>query len=214
MNSSREDPIVLSFNDSILRISDIRLLQGSHWLNDQIISFYYEYLEKIKYKNNRNLLFVSPEVTQCMKLMHGTELESLLQQLNAKDKSFIFFAFNDNESHEAGGTHWSLLVFSKPERMFFHFDSLGNSNKDIVQKFVSHIKGALNLPNSQMSSIRCLQQTNSYDCGIHVLCMTDKIADYVNRYECVEGVEQLRHDTISAKRGEILKLITTLSKKV
>lgn len=214
MSYTRADPIALSFNDTILRVSDIQLLQGPHWLNDQILSFYFEYLETIKYKTNPELLFVSPEVTQCMKLMSDVELKSLIEHLNANKKLFIFFALNDNESHRAGGTHWSLLVFSRPERTFFHFDSLGNSNQDAMQQFVNRIKEAFDCRICHMKPIRCLQQSNSYDCGIHVLCMTDNIADYVNRFECVNGVEPLHHDTISAKRGELLKLISSLGGKV
>ncbi|XP_011191614.1 sentrin-specific protease 8 [Zeugodacus cucurbitae] len=211
---SHADPIALSFNDTCLRMSDVQLLQGPHWLNDQILSFYYEYLEKVKYKNNPDLLFVAPEVTQCMKLTDDDELETVLNQLEAPRKQFIFFALNDNESTQAGGTHWSLLVFSRPEKTFFHFDSWGNNNSLASQQFVHQIKVALNCRQCHIKPIRCLQQANGYDCGIHVICMTDNIADYVNRYECVEGVGPLHQDIISAKRSELLKLIQSLGGKV
>lgn len=36
------DPVVLSFHDSSLRESDVSLLEGSNWLNDRIIGFYFE----------------------------------------------------------------------------------------------------------------------------------------------------------------------------
>ena len=34
-----EDPVILSFNDSLLRKSDVSLLEGPYWLNDNIIGF-------------------------------------------------------------------------------------------------------------------------------------------------------------------------------
>ncbi|XP_005176411.1 sentrin-specific protease 8 [Musca domestica] len=211
---SHADPIALSFNETCLRTSDVQLLSGPYWLNDQIISFYYEYLERVKYKNNPDLLFVPPEVTQCMKFSDDGELETLLNQLEAPKKPFIFFVLNDNESTDAGGTHWSLLVFSRPEKTFFHFDSLGNSNSNASHQFVQRIKDALNCRNAHMKPIRCLQQANGYDCGIHVICMTDNIADNVNRFECVEGVGPLHQDTISAKRSDLIKLIQSLGGKI
>ena len=36
------DPIVLSYHDSLLRQSDVALLEGSNWLNDRIIGFFFE----------------------------------------------------------------------------------------------------------------------------------------------------------------------------
>lgn len=211
---SHADPVALSFNETCLRTSDVQLLCGPYWLNDQIISFYYEYLERVKYKNNTDMLFVAPEVTQCMKFSDDGELETLLNQLEAPKKPFIFFVVNDNETTQAGGTHWSLLVFSRPEKTFFHFDSWGNNNSNSSHQFVQRIKDALNCRNCHMKPIRCLQQANGYDCGIHVICMTDNIADNVNRFECVEGVGPLHQDTISAKRSDLLKLIQSLGGKI
>lgn len=36
------DQIVLSFYDSLLRRSDVELLENCGWLNDRIIAFYFE----------------------------------------------------------------------------------------------------------------------------------------------------------------------------
>lgn len=208
------DPVVLSFHESCLRTSDVQLLQGPHWLNDQIISFYYEYLEHVKYRNNQDMLFVSPEVTQYIKFADDAELDTLLNQLKVAKKPFIFFVLNDNESTMAGGTHWSLLVFSRPEKSFFHFDSWSNNNLHASNQFVHRIKDTLSCHICQIKPVKCLQQTNGYDCGVHVMCMTDNIADNINRFECVEGVEPLHQDIISAKRSDIVKLIQSLGGKI
>ncbi|XP_033250815.1 sentrin-specific protease 8-like [Drosophila miranda] len=132
-SNSKADPISLSFHDSCLRLSDVKLLHGPRWLNDQILSFYYEYLTHVKYKTNDDIVFIAPEVTQCMKYMDDQELEQLMDQNKATRKPFIFFALNDNMSFEAGGTHWSLLVFSRPEKTFYHFDSYGNNTSNSVE---------------------------------------------------------------------------------
>jgi sentrin-specific protease 8 len=46
--SDRNKKTALNFHDSCLKLSDVDLLKGPHWLNDQIISFYFEYLEKVR----------------------------------------------------------------------------------------------------------------------------------------------------------------------
>lgn len=40
MGESEE--VVLSFRDSLLRRSDVELLQNCGWLNDRLIGFYFE----------------------------------------------------------------------------------------------------------------------------------------------------------------------------
>lgn len=214
MNDQRyhPDPFALNFHDSTLRVSDVQLLKGPHWLNGQIISFYFEYLQKCKFKTNSDILFVSPE--QCMKLLEDTEQDTMLQQTQINKKSFVFFALNDNETYRVGGTpHWSLAVLSRPERAFFHFDSSNNQNLLHCQQFVKRVKDALNCTRYHVKSIRCLQQLNGYDCGIHVLSMSEHIGDYVNRFECIDGFEGLHLDHVSRKRGEILKIIQILGGK-
>ncbi|KAH8398983.1 hypothetical protein KR222_007359, partial [Zaprionus bogoriensis] len=211
---SKADPISLSFHDSCLRMSDVQLLHGPRWLNDQASrAFYYEYLSHVKYKNNRDVCFLAPEVTQCMKFMDEQELELLLGEQDATSKPFIFFALNDNGSPGAGGNHWSLLVLSRPERSFFHFDSYGNNNTGASMELMNKVKDVLAVRQLRFRPMRCLQQANGYDCGIHVICMTDHIADYVNRYEMLEGLPTLHIDTVKAKRAELLKLILSLGGK-
>lgn len=39
MPVNHDDDRVLSFNDVLLRRSDVKLLQGPHWLNDQVLFF-------------------------------------------------------------------------------------------------------------------------------------------------------------------------------
>lgn len=195
--------ISLQFNSTSLRVSDVQLLKGPHDLNDQLISFYFEYLQKCKFKTNTDILFVSPMDSELTKL----------QQTQIDKKSFLFFALNDNETYRAGGTHWSLAVLSRPERAFFHFDSCNNQNVPKFQQFVKQIKDALNCSKYHVKSVRCLQQLNGYDCGIHVLAMAEHIGDYVNRFECIDGFEGLHLDHVSRKRGEILKIIQILGGK-
>lgn len=132
--------VVLSFHDILLHRSDVELLNGPHWLNDTVISFYFEYLEKVVFTKSSDLLFVSPEVTQCVKMVQTEEIQTFLEPLDVKRKKIVFFALNDNDTPDmAGGSHWSLLVYSKPENCFFHLDSSSGSNHNVAWDFASHL---------------------------------------------------------------------------
>lgn len=132
--------VVLSFHEILLHRSDVDLLDGPHWLNDTIISFYFEYLEKVIFRKTNDILFVSPEVTQCVKMVTTAEIKTFLEPLGIKNKNYVFFALNDNDSPDvAGGSHWSLLVYSKPESGFFHVDSSSGSNHNVAWEFASHL---------------------------------------------------------------------------
>lgn len=212
MHYSSPNPVVLSFHESLLRLSDIDLLRGPRWLNDTIISFYFEFLEIRQFEKNPMLLFVSPQVTQCVKLSPNSEIKVFLDPLVSNRCKFIFFALNDNEQTEvSGGSHWSLLVFSSSERMVYHFDSSRGTNHDQALDFGQKVLRFFGLPSySAFNEPICLQQTNGYDCGIHVLCNAENIAEYAQKHDKIEGCPVLCPDLVRTKRAEILGLIQTL----
>jgi sentrin-specific protease 8 len=52
------EKIILSYHDSCLYQSDLDILKcDSGWLNDRIISFYFEYLQKDVFDNDQ-ILFI------------------------------------------------------------------------------------------------------------------------------------------------------------
>lgn len=211
--SKHDDEMVLSFHETLLRQSDVALLQGPHWLNDHIISFYLEYLDMVVFNNSKNMLFISPEVTQCLKIVSQDEINIFLEPLDAANKSFIFFPINDNERDVAGGSHWSLLVFSRPEKVFYHFDSMSSSNEKHCEKFIPRIKSYLNVGTVLFRKAHCLAQSNGYDCGIHVLCNAENIARHIVSRNKVEGVSQLSNSIVARKRADILDIIKELRKQ-
>ncbi|KAK5641914.1 hypothetical protein RI129_010461 [Pyrocoelia pectoralis] len=213
MSRRGSNPVVLNFHESLLRLSDIELLNGHCWLNDSVISFYFEYLEISRYRKNPALLFVPPQVTQCIKLSPSTEVSVFLEPLISNRCRFIFFALNDNEQTEvSGGSHWSLLVFSEPERMVFHFDSSKGSNCEQAMEFGAKLLRYLRLSSYGFREPLCLQQSNGYDCGIHVMCNAENIADFASKHQKVEGCSVLKEDIVQSKRHNLLNLITNLAK--
>lgn len=217
--------IVLNFHNTLLRESDVNLLMGPHWLNDQIISFYLEYLEKNVFQNARGLLFISPEVVQCLKFVTRQEMSIFLEPLNANGKSFIFLPLNDNNEVKAGGNHWSLLVFSRPESTFFYYDSLSSGTSlRSLRPFLLELAAAIDCPEFDVRQGDCAKQNNSYDCGIHVVCNVECLARRALKYNCLddddatvstdEDPKKITSQKIRQKRQDILNLIQKLGGKL
>lgn len=187
------------------------LLQGPFWLNDQVIAFYFQYLESSKFKGaSDKILFVSPQVTQLLKMSEKSEWSSLLDPLRPGKKLLIFFAVNDNESPRSGGTHWSLLVYSRLHDTFFSFDSLNNFNNVTTRKLYHILRNALGLSEANLQTLPCANQSNGYDCGIHLLANVENICDFFLDRGDVENVPVLNFRAVANKRQEILALIKQL----
>ncbi|CAF4931061.1 unnamed protein product [Pieris macdunnoughi] len=205
--------VVLSFHETLLHQSDVDLLNGPYWLNDTIISFYFEYLEKVLFSDVNDILFVSPEVTQCIKMVTTDEIKIFLEPLNIDSKKFVFFALNDNSSPDtAGGMHWSLLVYSKIENCFFHLDSSSGINHDVAWDFASHLmtyfcRGDL----INFVDKECVQQSNGYDCGVHVICNTERLAEYARSHRQISSCDMTFSINTTAKRKDIISIIQNLA---
>lgn len=127
--SSSSDRVVVCLGDAILRQSDLELLKGPFWLNDRIISFYFEYLHQTKFDSSSKICFMSPEVSQFLKLVSSQEIPVFLEPLCMEEKELILLAVNNaNDPDQPGGSHWSLLIFSSQAREFFHLDSSDGMN--------------------------------------------------------------------------------------
>ncbi len=86
-----EGEIVLCYYDSCLRKSDVELLDGHKWLNDNIIAFWFEYLEYDLYSDvSQKITFFSPQVVQFIKSKTNKQIKadvySMLSSMNLKEK--------------------------------------------------------------------------------------------------------------------------------
>ncbi|CAB3234073.1 unnamed protein product [Arctia plantaginis] len=140
------------------------------------------------------------------------EIHTFLNPLGISFKQFVFFPLNDNNTPDvAGGSHWSLLVYSKPENSFFHFDSSYVSNHNAAWEFASHLIPYLTKVGSiNFADKDCSQQTNGYDCGIHVISNTERLAEYAHKNGLIGNSDMTIKINPSAKRKEILSIINNL----
>lgn len=217
-----DDGIVLNFHDSLLRQSDMKLLDPNEWLNDNIISFAFEYFEKEQFaKFSKFVAFVSPQVTQCMKLMSAEEAQLLVEPLALKDKQYVFFAVNDNMSlDETGGHHWSLLLLNVTKRVCYHYDSVLSSNHDSAQLVYKVLKPMFN-GDLKFEEGESPQQKNSSDCGVYVICLTEHLCDEkmkettdsLSSSSSLSAAEAVTAKTVCKKREHLKSTILYLRHK-
>jgi sentrin-specific protease 8 len=125
MSSSESDPILVSYHDSIVRSSNLKTLDNSNWLDDNIITFAFEYLQyesKFTEDNKKSFVFVTPPVVQFLKMSDDLSSEQLLQSIDFLDKKFLILPINDNRQVTVfGGSHWSLLILSIQGKSSYFF---------------------------------------------------------------------------------------------
>ncbi len=169
-----KDKIVLSYHDSLLHESDVGLLDDTKWLNDRLIGFVYEYMERETFVDAPTslFLFMTPSTVQCLKLCSSMQEAEMcfLEPLDARNKRYIFIPINNNANAEqAGGSHWSLLLYDKRWCSFVHYDSIG-SNYSVAKAFVNKYASYFGLSaECYRNADNYVKQTNSYDCGMFVL---------------------------------------------
>lgn len=186
------------------------MLRGPHWLNDDLIAFYFFYIAHNVLKDNSDdFLLVPPAVTQLIK-MCPDDAETTFESLHAGRKKIICFALNDNREAGAGGSHWSLVVFSRLENSFLSLDSCGDHNQAATIQLVKVLRVAFRCPAAPEVKVETLQQRNGHDCGIHVLANVENVCSYFLEQNRAATVPMLTDDVVRGKRAQILNIIEQL----
>ncbi|KFO38015.1 Sentrin-specific protease 8 [Fukomys damarensis] len=210
------DPVVLSYMDSLLRQSDVSLLDPPSWLNDHIIGFAFEYFANSQFRDCSDFVcFISPEVTQFIKCTNSpAEIAMFLEPLDLPHKRVVFLAINDNSNQAAGGTHWSLLVYLQDKNSFFHYDSHSKSNSIHAKQVAEKLEAFLGRKGDKLVFVeeKAPAQQNSYDCGMYVICNTEALCQNFFRQQPDSLLQLLTPTYITKKRAEWKNLIARLAK--
>lgn len=223
MGKTWDDEMILSYNDVVLRQSDLGILSGPYCLNDRIIEFYFSYLSS-SYPSE-DILLLPPSIPFWM--IHSPDIQSLedfLRPLNLFSRKLVIFPVNDNDdvTEANGGSHWSLLAFERDANVFVHHDSCHGINKKHAKRLYEAVVGYMAKSNtgSEADYLECHstpQQVNCYDCGLYVI----GIARIICRWFESDGPkdeglwfssvkEQITPPVISEMRNEIAELIRNL----
>jgi len=198
--TSKRDNVVNSIGDAVVCESDVLLLKAPNWLSDRIIGFYFEYLHKHIFDDSQKLCFISPEVSQFLKLVDAKEIHCFVEPLDLKCKEVILLAVNNAiDPSRPGGSHWSLLAYTAQANHFYHFDSSSGMNDEDarilankIHQYLNHTTNERNisgLPFTEVPAV--LQQSNGYDCGVHVIANAKHSTRHLMLYGTPEGLSAL-----------------------
>lgn len=168
----KDDEKILQFFDISIYKEDLDNLKDDEWLNDNNISFIYEYLERYQLNNfdklvSNSIILLRPSMVYLL-ANHPSpkELKGVLPSLETS--KFIFLPVNDNDDVEdaCAGSHWSLVVISLLDKTALIYDTLERANESEAKHVISQLAKYLGF-NFQIRIIeKTPQQINGSDCGI------------------------------------------------
>ncbi|KAJ2849230.1 hypothetical protein IWW36_002782 [Coemansia brasiliensis] len=201
--TKERDTLLFSYHSSTVYRSDAQSLRDGQWLNDSILSFYFEYIRFEILKSDMSVLLLKPAQVQLLQIENGGEEAALPPNMHRMN--FIMVPIGS-------GTHWSLLVFARHAQQpaeFHYFDSMANANyhlalniKRKLEKVLQrHTDGQQTHP-LPMATHSCPQQENSYDCGIFVVLFADLLA---RRYADLHVSIARKAKSVSFSHAEVIR---------
>ena len=182
-NNVRNEEKMLGSNTEIIikeiefTKEDIKSLNEGEYLTCTGISMGITYTEEEEQDiiQENKILLIRPEIAQIFQHGDRKSIEEQKEIHKTKKYDWIFFPVNKNRPGEVyGGVHWSLLIFSKREHAYYHFDPVKGINEKYAKKLMinlldedSYDERGINLP--VFFEGDSAQQTNGYDCGPYVL---------------------------------------------
>lgn len=98
------------------------------------------------------------------------DLHQIASANRLKDKQLVLATVNNSREKEISsgpvGSHWSLLVFYRPETTVFYLDSVAGTPNLSISKLIAHrLSRMVDAPSAKIQIMPVPKQTNSYDCG-------------------------------------------------
>ena len=175
--------IILSTPNCSLTKEDIDTLSPHTYLNDIIISFYYEIIQG-KYPS-KDISFLEPAASMSIILdSNDGDMEDLKEciflPLELDKKKFIFAPINDNTKiqYVSSGSHWTLNVIDVENNLIYYLDST-NGNVSNAHTFHDRIEKLFGKKFEFVFALNRQYQTNSYDCGMFLLGFSEVLMKYI-----------------------------------
>ena len=186
---SIENSTLISCRGANLNQVDMNSMCEKGYLTDGIIHLATQSILEIMEEEMKNerLDIVAPNVANLIQNSDYIDvIENQKRGLGLDELDWVLYPVNDKKNPEEGdgGSHWSLLLFSKKENKYFHFDPIKGSNeRGLNERHAKKLHIKLldidsydkngNLP--PMEEVDCKRQANGYDCGIYIIMYTFEI---------------------------------------
>jgi hypothetical protein len=183
------DQIVLTTDDVTVRQSDLDSCEC--WLTDIILSFAYSELERSLHAPTKAQVGLVQASTVFMgNVLEGADLATIVANLKLSTKAFVFLPINNNADPDRarGGSHWSLLVYSRTANEFWYFDSCNNMNQSaamhVARSFANALHVDLTSPPSesvhQLNSSLTVRRTQGSFANHHLNNRTETTAAFMS----------------------------------
>ena len=168
-----------------ISLEDRRSLDYGKKVTCTIISFCMKQAENY-YGNDletNKILLLQPAIVQILQLYGKEDVREQKKQLKLANYDWIFFPVNDrkNTMDGDGGSHFSLVIYSKKEHRFFHFDPLNGLNRRSALDLMTNILDSESVTNEDniyklpdFEEASCEKQKNGFDCGLFILGYMDE----------------------------------------
>jgi hypothetical protein len=157
---------------------DIKRFLENKWLTDTEIDNVLNYLSQ----SYLNFHALNPSVVSLILNDKSVDLSFLKSHIY--EKKIIAFVVNDSDpANNVEGSHWSLLIYDSIDGKFYNFDSMQGYNINPTKLLVSRLESIFDV--NGFYNIPCFQQSNNYDCGVHVLANLELFLKYRNKWEVV-----------------------------
>ncbi|KAJ1828323.1 hypothetical protein LPJ70_007271, partial [Coemansia sp. RSA 2708] len=169
------DAVVLDFENAEVRNSDYESLKPEGWLTGEIINFYWTFLERREFRTEPSLLFLGTYTAYRISNAESASVtDNISMQLSGEldQRQLILIPLNHR-------SHWSLLVYCRLMRTFYHYDSISKYNRNFAERAAGRFLRVLEprlKDGFYFKSMQTPQQNNDYDCGIYVLAIAEELA--------------------------------------
>ncbi|KAK7204274.1 hypothetical protein BZA70DRAFT_280388 [Myxozyma melibiosi] len=226
----RSTDIILEYFDVSVYKEDFDNLREEHWLNDNNLTFWYEYLERSEsfvMENPGEIVLLRPSMVFLLaQSSNPKELKDVLPSMD--DARYVFLPINDNDDVDLaeGGSHWSLLIVDRQIKRGFYYDTLDDSNVREAENVAKKLSILDDYATGKFTlySLPTPQQTNGSDCGVMVCMLTSHFLRKIVEAQASDSGDEVDwhvgEQLMSAKHGRqllsytILDLITKHGRKI
>ena len=202
---------------------DIKSLEEGGYIIDNPIQYVVE-ICKDKYEaemKEKKIDAIIPSVSHLIQKAETYE-ENMITKDNLKirEKQWVIFIVNnrDEEDKEEGlGLHWSVLVYSKMDHKFLHYDTIQGTNRKVAQNLAMRIVDRTYYKDGKLPEFKeakCIQQKNNVDCGAYAILHTMKLLEHMVGGEMHENMEmEFPPNATKEVRKELRNKITKIKQK-
>ncbi|XP_015782962.1 sentrin-specific protease 2 [Tetranychus urticae] len=180
--SKRKEELIVEENGVEVRVKDLETLKGTCWLNDEIINFYFQLIQKRSTNNRDN---GSLKVYCFNTFFYKRLTEGGHKALRRWTKKVDLFSYDLILIPVHLEVHWTLAAISMRDSTIKYYDSMAGNNRECLQFLLKYLEDELKDKKQQVldaSKWTCTivkgipQQENGSDCGVFTCKYAERLS--------------------------------------